>query len=161
MMYKVAKYHIKNHHLAEEAVQNAFIGVARNIDRIKNFDKEYLEIYLCKSAKHAAFSVIKKENIVSSNTVSLDDQFTDVQSGEVLSEAFLQNELLDSVIKYIRSMKSEYSDVLTYHFLYELTLKECSIVLQIPISTVKTRLYKGQKMIQEKFNEYINDRSRN
>ena len=54
-------------------------------------------------------------------------------------------------------MNSEYSDVLTYYFLFDLTLKECSVVLQIPLSTVKTRFYKGQKMIQEKFREYRND----
>ena len=154
MMYKVAKSHTNNHHLAEEAVQNAFVGIAKNIDKIKNFDEDYLEIYLCKAAKNCAFSVLRKEDKFLNRTVNYDTEFENIVISEDVLDKIYENELLSMVVNYIKSIKQEYSDVLTYHFLHELTLKECSIVLNIPLSTVKTRLYKGQAMIQEKFKEY-------
>ena len=157
MMFKVAKSHTHNYHLAEEAVQNVFIGVARNIDKIKNLDEKHLEIYLCKASKNSAFSVMRKENQVINNTVAFDNLNEELKYNEILSEKIFQNELLKMILEYIRSMEPEYSDILTYYFLFNLTLKECSIALQIPLSTVKTRFYKGQKMIQEKFKEYRND----
>ena len=157
MIFKVAKSHTHNHHFAEEAVQNVFIGVARNIDKIKNLDEKHLEIYLCKASKNSAFSVMRKENQVINNTVALDNLSEELKDTEVSGETIFQNELLKMILEYIRSMDSEYSDVLTYYFLFDLTLKECSIALQMPLSTVKTRFYKGQKMIQEKFKEYRND----
>lgn len=157
MMFKVAKSHTHNYHLAEEAVQNVFISVARNIDKIKNLDEKHLEIYLCKASKNSAFSVMRKENQVMNNTIALDNLDEELKDNEILSETIFENELLKMIMEYIRSMDSSYSDILTYYFLFNLTLKECSIALQIPLSTVKTRFYKGQKMIQEKFKEYRND----
>lgn len=157
MMFKVAKSHTHNYHLAEEAVQNVLIGVARNIDKIKNFDEKHLEIYLCKASKNSAFSVMRKEEQAINKTVALDNLNEELKDNEIPGETIFQNELLKMILEYIRSMDSEYSDVLTYYFLFDLTLKECSVVLQIPLSTVKTRFYKGQKMIQEKFREYRND----
>ena len=111
----------------------------------------------CKASKNSAFSVMRKENQVINNTVDIDNLGEELKDNKVLSEKILQDELLKMILKYIKSMNSEYSDVLTYYFLFDLTLKECSVVLQIPLSTVKTRFYKGQKMIQEKFREYRND----
>ena len=75
----------------------------------------------------------------------------------MISETVIQNELLKMILDYIRSMEPNYRDILTFYFLYDFTLREISIVLKIPLSTVKTRFYKGQKMVQEKFEEYRND----
>lgn len=157
MMYKVAKSHTKNHHLAEEAVQNVLINIARNIDRIKKFDENYLEIYLCKSAKNAAFSIMKKEKRIAEQTISLENIENKEFYHEMISETVVQNELLKMILGYIKSMEPNYRDILTFYFLYDFTLREISIVLKIPLSTVKTRFYKGQKMVQEKFEEYRND----
>lgn len=157
MMYKVAKSHTKNHHLAEEAVQNVLINIARNIGRIKNFDEKYLEIYLCKSAKNAAFSIMKKERRIAEQTISLETIDNKDFYHEMISETVVQNELLKMILGYMRSMDPNYRDILTYYFLHKFTLREISIVLKIPLSTVKTRFYKGQKMVREKFEEYRND----
>ena len=100
---------------------------------------------------------MRKEEQAINKTVALDNLHEELKDNEIPGETIFQNELLKMILEYIRSMDSEYSDVLTYYFLFDLTLKECSVVLQIPLSTVKTRFYKGQKMIQEKFREYRND----
>ena len=157
MMYKVAKSHTKNHHLAEEAVQNVLINIARNIDRLKDFDESYLEIYLCKSAKNAAFSIMKKERRIAEQTISLENIENKEFYHEMISETVVQNELLKMILGYMRSMDPNYRDILTYYFLHDFTLREISIVLKIPLSTVKTRFYKGQKMVKEKIEEYRND----
>lgn len=155
LMYKVAKSHTNNHHLAEEALQNAFIGIAKNIDRIKTFNEDYLEIYLCKAAKNCAFSVLRKENNTLNKTENYDDEMKNTEFNPDDFNKIYETELLTLVINYIKSMKREYSDILTYYFLHDMTLKECSIALNIPLSTAKTRFYKGQSMLQEKFKEFI------
>ncbi len=157
MMYKVARSHTKNHHFAEEAVQNVLVNIARNIDRIKYFDEDYLEIYLCKAAKNSAFSIMKKEGRIAKQTVSIDEIINKDFYNEMISEVVIQNELLTMILNYIRSMEPNYRDILTYYFLHSFTLREISIILKIPLSTVKTRFYKSRKMIQEKFEEYRND----
>ena len=155
MVYKVAKYHTRNHHLAEEAEVIVFTGVAKNIDKIIKFDDDYLEIYLCKAAKNCAFSVLRKEYNSLNKTVNYESEFKNVEvtNSDILNN-LCENELLTKVVNYIQTMKKEYADIITYHCLHEFTLKECSIVLNIPLSTAKTRLYKAQALINEKFKEY-------
>lgn len=157
MMYKVAKSHTKNHHLAEEAVQTVLVNIARNIDRIKNFEENYLEIYLCKASKNSAFAIMKKERRIADCAISFDGVNNKDFHQEMISETVIQNELLKMVLDYIRTMKPQYRDILTYYFLHNFTLKEISIILKIPLSTVKTRFYASRKAIQEKFEEYKND----
>lgn len=159
MMYKVAKYHTKDHHLAEDAVQNVLINVARNIDKIKSFDEDYLEIYLCKATKNSSFSIMKKEKRIASHTIPLDNAYNADISCELISEKVLQNELLKTIHSYIMTMETQCRDILAYYFLHNFTLKEISIIMNIPLSTVKTKFYKIRKMINEKFEEYKNDRS--
>lgn len=155
LVYKVAKNHIKNHHLAEEAEVIVFTGVAKNIDKIMKFDENYLEIYLCKAAKNCAFSVLRKEYNSLNKTVNYESELKNVEIiGCDVLDTICKNELLIKVVNYIKTMKKEYADIITYHCLHELTLKECAIVLNIPLSTAKTRLYKAQALINEKFKEY-------
>lgn len=157
MMYKVAVSHTKNHHLAEEAVQNVLVNVARNIGRIKTFDEDYLEIYLCKACKNSAFSIVKKEARFDNRSFPL-DKFVDKDfSHDKISESVAQNELLKIILEYINAMEPINRDILTYYFLFSFTLSEISIIMQIPLSTVKTKFYKSRKMIQAKFEEYKND----
>lgn len=157
MMYKIAKSHTGNQYLAEEAVQNALVNIARNIDRIKNFEEDYLELYLCKVSKNSAFSIMKKERRIAECTVALESAENKEFFQEVISETVIQKELLKMILDYIKSMEPQYSDILTYYYLHNLTLREISIVLKIPLSTVKTRFYASRRLIQEKFKEYKND----
>ena len=154
LMYCIARHHTGSHHLAEEALQIAFIGVAKNFDKIKVLEEKHLEIYLCKATKNCAFSVLRKENNPLNKNVSYDSELSTESTCEEITESVCKSELLSLIVDFIKTMKSEYADVLTMHFLHNLTLKECAIALNIPLSTVKTRLYKGQAMIQEKFKEY-------
>lgn len=155
LVYKVAKNHIKNHHLAEEAEVIVFTGVAKNIDKIMKFDENYLEIYLCKAAKNCAFSVLRKEYNPLTKTVNYESEFKNAEvTDDDILEKIYKNELLVKVVNYVRTMKKEYADIITYHCLHEFTLHECSIILNIPLSTAKTRLYKAQALINEKFKEF-------
>lgn len=154
MVYKVAKHHTNNHHLAEDAEVIVFTGIAKNIDKILKFDENHLEIYLCKAAKNCAFSILRKEYNSLNKIVSCEFELNNTEVADDVLETICKNELIIKVVNYIKTMKKEYADIITYHCLHELTLKECSIALNIPLSTAKTRLYKAQALVNEKFKEY-------
>jgi DNA-directed RNA polymerase specialized sigma24 family protein len=50
-------------------------------------------------------------------------------------------------------MEPKYRDVLSFYLIYDMTFKEISDLMQIPLSTVHSRFNKGEKMIIEKFKE--------
>lgn len=64
-----------------------------------------------------------------------------------------KNDIVNRVKQYISNMEPKYRDVLSFYFIYDMTFKEISDQMQIPLSTVQTRFYKGKEMIIEKFKE--------
>ena len=64
-----------------------------------------------------------------------------------------KNDIVNRVKHYIFNMDPKYRDVLSFYFIYDMTFKEISDLMQIPLSTVQTRFYKGKEMIIEKFKE--------
>ena len=64
-----------------------------------------------------------------------------------------ENDVANRVKHYISTMEQKYRDVLSFYLIYGMTFKEISELLQIPLSTVQTRFYKGKEIILEKFKE--------
>lgn len=157
LMYKIAKSYTNDHYLAEEAVQNTFIGIAKTFDKVKKLEKNHLKIYICKATKNSSLSIIAKKNSEFKNLIELNDANENDIFFTTPSEEVVKKELFDLTIDYIRSMKSDYRDIITYYFLYELSLKEISFIMKIPLATVKTKFYRAKKMIQEHFEKYRND----
>lgn len=151
-MFNIAMHHLKDYHYAENALQIAFIGIARNMDTIKSLDKEKEEIYILKCAKTAARLVRREEMSHYNKEFELEDQYKEIQSSDSVIEECIENELLRKIIAFIKTLP-EYKDVLTLRFLYNLKFNEISEVLHIPESTVKYKFYRGQQLIIDKFKE--------
>ncbi|MBQ8146981.1 MAG: sigma-70 family RNA polymerase sigma factor [Clostridia bacterium] len=152
MMYKIARYYTDNHHLAEEAMQSAFVAIAKCFDKIKSLKEPALEVYLCKVTKSHAISLLRKEHPFITKNVSLDPN---ILASDFIDPAISlsDKELVLKIIDYLKEIGTQYSEILTLHYIHGLTMRECSIVLGIPLSTAKTRLYRAQAMVKEKFKE--------
>ena len=149
-MYTIAKGITNDHHLAENALQNAFIGIAKNLELIKDLDKRALEMYLFKAVKNSAISEMRKE-APSRKNVNIEEQYNELSSEQNIAKEVTDSELLREIIAFIKNMKGEYRDILTLRLIYELSFSRIAVALNLPVSTVKDRFYKGQKMIIEKF----------
>ncbi len=149
-MYTIARTVTKDHHLAENALQNAFIGIVKSLELIKGLDKKALEMYLFKAVKNSAISEMRRE-APSRRNVNIEEQYSELSSEQNIVKEATDSELLKEIIEFIKNMKGEYRDVLTLRLIYELSFSRIAIALCLPVSTVKDRFYKGQKMIIEKF----------
>lgn len=149
-MYKIARFYTRDHYKAEDALQNAFLGIAKNMDKIKSLTSEQIETYVHKIAKNAAISLLRKEKNV---CVDIDDMYLDVASDDNIEESAADKETIDEMIQFIKSMKQEYRDVLSYSFLYDMSPAQIADILNVPLSTVKTRYYRGLALLKERFGE--------
>ena len=152
-MYKVAFTYLNDHHLTEDALQVAFSGIARNIDKIKKLSKENQEIYILKCAKNASLSILA-DNSSGDNTYNFYEHFMSEPTSDDALENAIEKELLNEIVCFIQKMDEKYRDVLSLYFLHELTFKEIATALNTPVSTVKDRFRKGHMLVLEKFKEY-------
>ncbi len=138
---------LKDSQMAEDAVHNAFISVAKNIKTVRAVEMKAIRAYLLRSAKNAAIDLIKKV----SKEVSVENVYNPQDSAfndEIISfaeKAFI-NQLLEE-------LPPKYRDVIYYHFVLGISEKEISKILDIKVNTVRQQVLRGRRMFMENYSK--------
>jgi RNA polymerase sigma factor (sigma-70 family) len=147
-MTNIAYKYLRQKEDVEDALQDAFAAIARNIHKLKEPSSIETEAYVCKTAKHTAISILRKRK----SCVDLEDCY-DLASEENVEQSAVTTDLYARVMRYIKSMPAHYVDVLTLHLVHNMSAKEIAISLCRPYHTVRSTIYRGLKMLRENFSE--------
>lgn len=125
---------------AEDAVQNAFVKITKNIDNI-DFSKSE------KSVKNYCFGILSNEiyNILDGDSEILEfaeEEFFTEDSSFI--EKLIMKENYDRVVEAIESMDVKYSSTLYFYFTRDMTVNEIAEMMGISSKTVYTRLERGK-----------------
>lgn len=143
-MYFAAFKVLKDPMLAEDAVHDAFIAIARNLDKTDSVDCVKTASYVIKAAKNTALNMLKKDS--AAEVMYIDT--IDISSDERLLDRLCDQCDLECIINAIMSLDEKYRDVLSLYYLNELTVTEIADVLSRKLTTVKQQLVRGrQKLI--------------
>ena len=150
-MHYVANAILHNHQLSEDAVHDAFVGVANHMQALHGRSGEDMKNYLLKAAKHAAINLQKKERKQSDyDPVPACDSTED----SVLEELCKKLEL-EWIVACISQIREPYNTVLFCHFLMEMEHREIASVLHRKPDAVRQQLCRGKKMLQTMLEESI------
>lgn len=129
---------------AEDAVHDAFIAIAGNLDKIDDVDSICTASYLIKAVRSRAFNIIRMG--LPEKEVPIDD--IEAQSDESLLDDICTRQSVREVVDGILSLDEKYRDVMSLYYLNEFTLSEIAKALGIKENTAKQHLYRGrQKLI--------------
>ena len=137
-LYLFAYTILKNEDDAQDAVCGAILKGYENIDKLR--DKRKFKAWMITITRNEALQLLKKR-------IDL--------PGDGQIEAMLPpvsdnyNELWDIV----QSLSEEYRIVIVLFYYNDLSLKEISKMLEIPVGTVKSRLNRGREYIKEALTE--------
>lgn len=125
--------------VAQEAVQNSWIKVTKNLSKLK--DPRAFKSWLFQLTHWQVLDLIRKQNI-HNKCVNIDD-VNELEAPKVKTE---NGEL------HFQLSQLENIDKQAIHLFYleEMSLQEISIVLSIPIGTVKSRLNRARKILKNK-----------
>lgn len=143
-MFYMARSVLGDNSDAEDAVHNAFVGIAKHIDVLLSADEEKAKCYCIKAAKNAALNIVRK-NRQMNDVVSIDDLY-DVADEKSFEEMLDSAEYKD-VLDIIRNMDDVYRDVLYMRYVMDMSVKKISQVLDRKESTVKQQLVRGKKIL--------------
>ena len=146
-MYLAAMSVTKNHHDAEDAVQDTFISIAKIIDRVPDPETEVAEIYYCKAAKNHALSKLRGEVCC----VSIDCVSDELIQIKDFVENIADDELYENILEYITKMDEKYADVLTMRYLFDMKPGDIARSLNRPVNTVKSQLARAVSMLNKEF----------
>lgn len=139
-----------NQNEAEDLYQDAFL---KAFELMKQLDASYnpksfilsITIRLWKNKKR---KYAWRQRIVT--TVELNDGIDkEVDSSNLVVEQILLEEERIMVRNAVKKMDDKYKLVIYLYYTAELSLEEISKTLGIPIGTVKSRLFKGRKIIRK------------
>lgn len=146
-MFHVAYHIVKNTQLAEDAVQDALLGIAKTVDKIHfNGDKE-LRAYVFTATKRAAVAIKKSEDKKA-------EAFEDFQySARTYDDDAYANcsnkEVLVKVLSLIEQLPTHYREVLFYSSVYDMNCALIGELLDRPAATVRKQLSRARAMLVE------------
>ncbi len=140
-----------DNNLAEDAVQNAFIGIAKNIKTVRALNEAYIRPYLLIAAKHAAIDIVKK----STNEIAIGNFYDGYNADEI--DEIAQCDERSYIFHILNKMPQKYRDVLYLLLVLKLTEKEISTVLNIKLNTVRQQVLRGRKMFAELYEKGLNE----
>ncbi|WP_438823899.1 sigma-70 family RNA polymerase sigma factor [Bacillus sp. JJ1566] len=145
-IYRMAFVYVKNKDDALDVVQELAYQSFKKIDTLKN--PEYFKTWLIKITINCAINILRRNKKV----VQLKPDF------EVFIGAEDKDLLLDLTLKeLIDVLQEDEKSVILLRFYHDRTLKEIAEILDIPLGTAKSVLYRALHKLRKIFKEASND----
>mgnify|MGYP000847702290 CR=1 FL=1 len=141
---KLAYYHLRDRHLAEDIAQEVFCRVYQNLDTFRHDSSYYTWIYritvnLCRDYIRSAYS----------RRVFTLDNAKHLESGEDPIDRLLERIEGGEVFQKVMDLPIKYRMVTVLYYFEEMSTVEISRILDIGESTVRTRLCRARKMLKD------------
>lgn len=138
MVYRLAFLNMKNHTDAEDVFQEVFLKLFRYQKSIQS--EEHLKAWLLRvtinQCKTMATSAWKRHNVACDMTGFVDQP----EKKEEYTEVY----------RTVKSLPEKYRQVIHLFYYEELSIKEISEILGTKEATVKTRLVRARKLLNQK-----------
>jgi RNA polymerase sigma-70 factor, ECF subfamily len=157
-MYKDKVFHLayrmlKDSYEAEDIAQEAFVRVYLNIEK---YDEKYkFSTWIYRIATNLAIDRIRKKKA----DYSLDEEVTGTDGLTLYSQIPSDDELPDRQVEFIETkdlieeqiskLPLKYRTAITLRYLEELSMKEISEIMDLPVATVKTRIHRGREALRK------------
>ncbi len=139
---------------AEDVVQNAYIKAAKKLSELKN--PESFENWLKSIVENECKNYIRKEKRIIAPFISLKNKAEDdlKEPAEAVPQEIMEREdLKKSVTDILNSLSPETRACIVLFHYEDKSINEISEILNIPVGTVKSRLYNGRKKIEKQFDK--------
>lgn len=144
MLY-VANGILRDSHLAEDAVQEAFLRIAANLSKISRVDSRQTKVYVAVVARNVSLTMLNDMNkqIFTDNI----DSLAYVESGT--KDSILNQLEYEEVVRAIRGLPSTFREILDLYYIQGFKVAEISERLDINREVVKKRIQRGKKKLLE------------
>lgn len=149
LMFYVAMEILKDSHLSEDAVQEAFLRIVKNFHKIGDIMSHETKAFAVIITRNVAIDFYNKEKKI-------------IEINQYLSESVIDNEdnlfsnaPYEKLIDYILELPLNYKDVLYLHLVYNYSFNEIGNLLGITAENARKRAQRGKQILQKKIKEEL------
>lgn len=148
LMRKVAMDVLQDSFLAEDAVHNAFVSLAYNLDKLDESEDLPTKLYLVACARNAAFDLYKKRRSQMKRETTLEEVFEKDDYA-----TYIESDMENSILDILKNLPLKYRDVFMLKYVNHMGNREIAEVCGILEGTVRQRLFRGKVIIEQKIRE--------
>ncbi|CAM4515896.1 RNA polymerase sigma factor SigW [Paenibacillus macerans] len=163
-LYKDKLFHLgyrmlSNRHEAEDVVQETFLRVHKNWSRYD--DKQKFSTWIYRIATNLCIDRLRKRKPSYYLDAEMNDQegmdgYTLIPGDDKTPETeYLLSETQRTIHQAIAGLPAKYKSVIILRYLQEMSLQEISEVLDMPVTTVKTRVHRGREFLRKKLEHKV------
>ena len=151
LMFVEAKGLLKDNYLAEDAVHNSFIKIAKNISDIGETEAKETKNFIMVITRNVSLDMYRKR------ARSLNQEISVEENEE--ADIFITNEEKDlsdvvseesPLLKIIRNLPAKYRDVFLLKYIKEYDNKKIAKILNVSEEVVRQRISRGRNIIEKK-----------
>ena len=153
-LFNFVMRYFNNREQAEDVVQETLIKLYTHAHYYK--DIALFSTWIYTIAKNNALTELRKNKVKKSNSMWTDDgKLIDIASNEIPLDEKVQNEIaVEKLNKYLLELPENFRMAVYLRDFEEHSYEEISMILEIPIGTIKSRINRGRIMLAEKLKSY-------
>ena len=157
-LYETRVYHfvlalVHDPKLAEEVVVEAMAGVWRGAARYAG--RSRLSTWIFGIARHKAMDALRDRSRRDQRTVSLDEVVNLAHFGVGPVESMELKNMEALMHQAFAKLSSEHQEILRLTFYEELPYQDIAMLLNIPVNTVKTRVFYAKKQLKQQLQRVL------
>ena len=144
MLYRVAFNILRNSADAEDAVQECFVRIIRNLEKIRAVPCNELRFYLVIVVRNTAITLFNRKT--RHIEFDIDEQY-DLASGDTPEEEFLRSHTIEEIRGAVQQLSPSDCDVMWLSLFRELSPGEIAELLGQKPATVRSRISRAKRRL--------------
>lgn len=140
-MYSISYSILNNKEDVEDCVQQAFLTIANNFDKIREFSCGELEAYIVVIIRNISIDIFKKNKKSAEHLTEFDEE-------QAVDLSFFDNFEYNRLIEIISGLPQKYKDILFLYYLEEFSAKKIAEMLGISTNNVYKRLERAKMLLK-------------
>ncbi len=150
MMFKIAMGILHNESDSEDVVQDAFLWIINNLDKISQIPCNKRASYFAIITEHISLNMIKKKRTHPFDDI---DEHLEFRSDVSVEKAALDNISVQEIKLMIGEMSKRDQYILQLYYFEEKSIEEISEIMGFSERNARVYLHRAQKRLREKFKE--------
>ena len=152
-MFRVAFRILNDYHLAQDAVQLAFIKLIDNLNKINEINCNRTRSFVVIIVRNVSINLYRKRK--KESNISLDGMEYDIpDSNEMMIEdRVINDEMLEKISSKIKELHPPYADIISLKYFFHYSNDEIAKILGISNENVRVRLHCARQSLIKLLNE--------
>lgn len=144
LMQKVAIDVLHDSYLAEDAVHNAFMKLAKHMGDIEATDSLSTKRYLITITKNAAIDIYRKRNTQIHKEIYFDEL-----EEEELPLTYMETDIDNHILDVLKNLPVKYRDIFLLKYSAQMENREIAEICGIQEVTVRQRIARGKALLED------------